>query len=316
MKIILTVLLLILSCYTSQTLSQESSVSWNGIGIWNTNSNKSISIGYVGWSGDQGIAKIEIPDAYYAFNIFQQSTFNNVTKVLTFIAQKFESYGGSTIYAIDCVAWEIVYSTHYNSFYHIGGLVSSQTKDDNVYGNYYTGTNPNGIYRMAIVMGTMVVYGHDSAEYRGSVFDTSNNIFYCATNNFTGLYLKGYTTSFTNVYEKKISFANNVNPVANNPLNLVYDSYSNTIVANVNMYQDNTFLYALGYLDLTSGVISVTKMSGYTSELFATTVVGSTYAYTFACDQSASNFYLYQWNLYTGTFSSHKNYNTPVLAAF
>jgi len=316
MKLILILVILILTCYTSQTLSQNT-VSWNGIGIWNTR--ERISVGVVGWSGNpKGVEKVGIPNAFYDDKGFQQSTFNNVTKVLTLIAQKFEN-GGSTIYSIDCTQWKVISTTPYSNQYSIGGLASDQTVNNNVYAIYTTSSVANTIYRIILNPSNnnnILSLGNSNGQYCGSVYTTSNQMYYLAFTNTTGLYLLGFNNAFNPIDERKISFANNLFPVQVLPLNLVYDSYSDSIIANVQMaYSDDSATYGLGYLDLTTDNIVISNMYGYSSEYFSTTVIDSNYGYTFAFDDGGY-YALYQWNLFTGTFASYKDYNTPVLAAF
>ncbi|KAF2075043.1 hypothetical protein CYY_003653 [Polysphondylium violaceum] len=311
-------LVLILTYCTIQSSAQT---NFNGVGIWNLKLN--IAIGVIDYpTSDQAVPKVQLPNLFYDDKSFQQSTFNNQTKVLTLIAQRFNN-GGSVIYSIDTVAWKVIGSTSYGSLYKFGGLASDQTSGNGVYGVYVDySSNRLGILNTITLSfannNKASSVGSFAGDYRGSVYVPSSQQYYIAFTNTTGLFVKVFDKKYKEVQEKQSLFANNDFPVIDTPLNLVYDPQNDQIIANVQMqYSSTQVTCGLAYLDLNTFDFFLTNMYGYSGDYFLFTVglTTSNIAYTFSIDFNGL-FYVYKWNLFTGVYQTYSEYYTPILAAF
>ncbi|KAF2075042.1 hypothetical protein CYY_003652 [Polysphondylium violaceum] len=314
MKKILLALFLILTYCTIQ-----SSAQYNGVGIWNFKRNIEVGELQYSRSSEKAAPKIVLPNLFYDNKGFQQSTFNNQTKVLTLIAQKFYNEG-SVIYSIDTLGWKVIASANYTNEYEFGGLESDQTSGNGVFGVYNDNSGSDLIHTMKINFGNnkAISIGSFKGSYRGSVFLPSTQEYYMAFVNNTGLFVKVFDNNFIEIQEKKSYFVDNDFPVNDTPLNLIYDPQNDQIIATVSMqYSSTDVTYGLAYFDFNTFGFDVTNMYGYSGDYFLATVAlkGSNYVYTFASN-IGGDLYMYEWNFLTGRFLSLTQYYTEILAAF
>ncbi|KAF2070859.1 hypothetical protein CYY_007815 [Polysphondylium violaceum] len=314
MKNILNIIVLLcVIATTSCTLADTYSV-----GISNNENNSSISIGLVDLtSGNQALPKLTINGFIYQSSDIQPSTYNYVTKTLTFygvtVTNKYPY-----LFVIDCNAWRVVSQKSVYPYYSYGGLASTNTVTNNLFTVYYS---PDYLHPSTVNPSTLSVYKFDTiyGSYRGSVYLPTINSYYVAFTNSTGLYIRLYDATTYKFYtEASFGFANNPYPVNNWPLNLVYNFNSKTVLAQVYMTDSNNRpYYALAYLDWNNKVFDVTNMDGYSGDVMLSTVAdsqGQQLIYSFA--YSFGQYVLYTYSSYTNSFLSFRPYLTPILSTF
>jgi len=310
MKFIIT-LLVLLSIAISYTHADTYSVV-----IWNNGASVNVGLADV-TNGNQAQLKLTLQDFFYQNPVTQSSTYNYATKILTFYTIQI-STKLPVLFVVDCNSWSVVSKNTYNIKYLYGGLASTNTPENNVFTTY---TDTSYLYVSRIDSSTKSIVNFDTVPgyYSGSVYVPNIASYYVAFTNQTGLYVRIYNANYQLTNEAEFGFSNNIYPVNNFPLNLVYDDKTNGVLAQISMSDSrNNLYYALAYLDWSNYTFHVTSMLGNLKDVFLTTVPDSnnlSYAYSFAfLNFGACNLYIF--NTSDNTLVSVRSYNTLVLSAF
>jgi len=293
-------------------LAIGATVSSAGIVIYNANGNANIATVDYSAPFPGVVGPVYVPNCNATV-----STYNYLTNSLTFIrdVSGTESFVTANTADTNSTNWKFTYGTS-NYQIQIEGLSSDQTKYNNIYGAY-TKTGNTNIYIFQYVTQITSSYYYWRGSYRGQVFVPSLQTYFVAYTNGTGLYMKSFNTRLQYLSEVKVSFANNLYPITDTPLNLVLNLANNAIIATVQM-TDNTgdVVYGLATYDLTTSTFLVNRMYGYSNDVFtATSPAMNNYLYTFAIDSMGQN-YLYTWSLYTNTFLTYRSFPETIIGAF
>ncbi|KAF2072099.1 hypothetical protein CYY_006573 [Polysphondylium violaceum] len=299
-------------------------VSWTqaadeiNVVIWNNGTD--VNIGTMDVTADD-YAHLEIilPDFVYQPSILQSSTYNYVTKQLSLYALNLQKE--PFLFIIDTTTWSILSKTALYQEFQYGGLASTNTQQNNL---FTTCSAAGYIYPSTIDPNTKAISKLDTVlgSYRGSVYLPNIESYLVVFRNHTGLFAKVYSETSSVVSEISFHFSGNPYPINDSPLNLVYDSTNQNVLAQVYMTDSNDRpSYALAYLVWTPGWVpgdfQVTRMTGYTGDVFLTTVPNNQrqqYAYSFANTYGETT--LYTFSTYKNNFVTFRPVFTQVLSAF
>ncbi|KAF2076094.1 hypothetical protein CYY_002608 [Polysphondylium violaceum] len=314
MKFIITLLVFLSIASIGYTRADHNIVIWNSGGV---------SIGTIDFASErQAFVQWHLPGFLYPNPPYQASTYNYVTKLLTMYV-----YEMSTkipyLFVVDCDSWTtLAHQTFYNSAYMYGGLASPNTA-----ASPPTVFSANSLLESKKIFVSrienwinIVTFDTVIGSYRGSVFDSSigYNSYYLAFTNQTGLYVRAYYNSQL-TREEAFGFSNNLYPVNDEPLNLVYDATTKNVWAQVSMTnpKDGYIYYALAFLDWNKGVFRVSDMYGNAKDRFSATLPnpnGSNFAYSFGV--WGGYLTLYTFNTSSESLISDQDLSTPIANAF
>ncbi|KAF2077384.1 hypothetical protein CYY_001312 [Polysphondylium violaceum] len=297
-----------------------------GIGIWNGD-DVSINIGTIDYTnpGSEATLQLTINDFTFPGDAITQSTYNYVTKHLTFVALTPYSVQGYML-TVDCVAWKVVGKIFLPVGYTFSGLASDQTSGKSSI--FTTFSNGMGVQIVKINPYTQAMNflgGPINGAYQTSAYDPVHKQYYLGYSNQTGTYIRTYSPPSKIVQEKQIYFQGQTPPILIAPFHQRFTPLTNLIMGTFQLSNyDSQVINGIGFLDWDLGCFNMTQMLGLDADTFITTVPDSKndliYAFTYTVNPDVATLdggiFIKTFNSTSAQLVSTKPYNTAILAAF
>ncbi|KAF2076675.1 hypothetical protein CYY_002045 [Polysphondylium violaceum] len=289
-----------------------------GVGIYNVNN--AIAIGIIDYSAPPNPStQLTITGLYYPNSPFQISSYNYVTKYLTFVALE-PGTNNPFLVTVDCNAWRVAYELPLTSGISYAGFQYDQTPMGQL--NMFTTTwNGNGmlyVSKMNPLNNQLSTTDSFPGTLLSTAYQTTTYNYMVTFSNSSGIYTKLYTYYGQLQAEQQFGFSNTNLQVYSGPTNMFYNPQLNAIMATVQLRNvDGSIFSALAYMDWSYGTFKLSNMASYPGFVITTSVpdlLNKNLVYSFGYVQNI--FYIYTFSPATNTGVSVVQYNSPVLSAF